>query len=112
MRYHCQCYRDARKCAEFTAPQLKKLRASAADYLTEVSVSPSASPAAYTGRPQDVLSIVRSDGAIVARAGLLGNAELAKEAFFTIEALDLNECLRMVSGFPLLCIGSIEIRPG
>jgi hypothetical protein len=111
MRYLCLLFRDERRVAEFSPEQAEELDQASHEYLAELrrsgtclaSVGPDACGTSTTLRLHNGRVSVSGDGETLPEGRLAG--------FMLLEAVDLNDAIRLASKLPSALLGSIDVRP-
>jgi hypothetical protein len=119
MRYACLVYFDAEKVfsQRHTSPALRprpeamQLVQDSEPYNEELRASGRFVAAAALQMPDQAMTLSVRDGKLATTDGPFMETKEMLAGFIIIEALDLNEAVRIAGGIPLAKLGFVEVRP-
>jgi hypothetical protein len=110
VRYACLIYFDPQKVFS-QSPEAQAVLRDAGPYDAELKASGHMVAAHALTLPQAAMTVRVRDGRMAATDGPFMETKEMLGGFILIEALDLDEAVRIAAGIPFARLGAIEVRP-
>ena len=111
MRYLCLVCFDGKEIDNFTAEEWRQMQRDSANYDAELERSGHMVRAEALESIETATTVRMRNGKLSATDGPFAETKEQVAGFILIEAVDLNEAIRIAGGIPLARIGSVEVRP-
>lgn len=111
MRYLCMAYEQERVLNELTREEWSVLREETLAYVQELREKGVLLAAEPLQSAKYAATVRIRGGALSVTDGPFAETRETLGGYFLVEARDLNEAVRIASGWPSARIGSIEVRP-
>ncbi len=111
MKYLCLAYEEESKLNSLSRGEWDALRRETLDYVEFLRESGYLLAAEPLKSARTAVSLRVRGGKLSATDGPFAETKEQLGGFFLLEARDLNEAIRLASGWPSARIGTIEVRP-
>lgn len=111
MKYLCLAYEEENKLNSLSREEWDVLRRETLDYVAFLRESGYLVATEPLKSARTAVSLRIRGGKLSATDGPFAETKEQLGGFFLVEARDLNEAIRLASGWPSARIGTIEVRP-
>jgi len=111
MKYICLAYEEESKLVSLSKSEWDVLRAETLNYVEELRRNGHLIAAEPLKSVRSATTVRVRGGKVSMTDGPFAETKEQLGGFFMIQARDLNEAIRLATGWPSARIGSIEVRP-